>query len=334
MIKFTEIYLHNPRIHGEIIRSINVYKSQQPENSISKIYLAGGSSILKNTDHFLTEKLGFQAEYLNAFKLVSISKDIDRKKLAGIAHMFPELLGLAVNSIASCPIEISLLPIPIRKQHAIKEKIPYLFAIAGIIVMCLIIVYWGLYRQKNLLNDLVINSTGLVKKIQSDVDIVKNLNRELNAQEANYTNLAKMLNGRNSWFAILDNIQKSLPDNSWVTLLEPTGKPIVTVNTQTSEHANARLIFDRQKPKQNVITTSIASDSIEWIKIKVNTLVLFQRLKTTEAEDFKEQLLKKPCFTNNADEIVLVDYKTPLRDYDNISSFEMIIKLKTPISNK
>jgi len=322
------------RIHGEIVRSINVYESQQPENNVSKIYLAGGSSILKYTDHFLAEKLGLRVEYLNAFKLVSISDNVDRNKLAGIAHMFPELLGLAVNSVTSCPIEISLLPIAIKKQHAIKEKKPYFFAIAGIVIMCLVIVYWGLYTQKKLLNNLIANSTGMIEKIQSDVVTVKNLNAELEVQKTVYNNLAKMLNNRNSWFVILDSIQKSLPDNSWVILLEPTGKPIITATTQTSERTNAGLIFDRQRLKQNVTTTSITSDSIEWIKVKVNTLMLFQRLKSTEAEDFKEQLLKQPCFTNNADEIVIVDYKTPIRDSDNISSFEIIIRLKTPIPNK
>ena len=324
------------RIHGEIVRSINVYKSQQPKNSISKIYLAGGSSIMKYTDYFLAEKLGFQTEYLNAFKLVSISKNVDRKKLADIAHMFPELLGLAVNSITSCPIEISLLPILIKKQHIVREKTPYFLAIAGIIIMCLIIIYWGLHTQKNLLNDLIINSTGQIKKIQSDVDIVKALNSDLDTQKATYNNLANMLNGRNSWFVILDSVQKSLPDNSWVTLLEPTGKPTITAPAQTSEPANAnvRSIFGKQKSKQNVTATTLVSDSIEWIKIKVNTLVIFKSLKTTEAEDFKEKLLKHPCFTNNVDEIVIVDYKTPIRDSDNISSFEIITKIKTPISNK
>jgi len=321
------------RIHGEIIRSINVYKSQQLENNISKIYLAGGSSILKYTDYFLAEKLGLQIEYLNAFKLVSISKNVDRKKLADIAHMFPELLGLAVNSITSCPIEISLLPIPIKKQHSIKEKTPHFFAIIVIIIMCLIIFYWGVYTQKELLNDLIINSTGQIKKIQSGVNIVKDLNSELNTQKTIYNNLAKMLKSRNSWLVILDSIQKSLPDNSWVILLEPTGKPAITATTQTNQLVNANIkpIFGKQRPKQNVTATTLASDSIEWVKVKVNTLKLFESMKTTEAEDFAKKLLKQPCFTSDVDEIIIVDYKPPIRDSDNISSSEIIIKLKTPI---
>lgn len=324
------------RIHGEIARSINVYKSQQHENSLSKIYLAGGSSIMKYTDSFLSEKLNLQVEYLNVFKLVSISESINRKKLASIGHMFPELLGLAVNSITSCPIEISLLPFSIKRQHTIRKKNPYFFTIIGIIIINLIIVYWGLITQKNLLNNLIFNSTNQIKKIQSGVDIVKELKNKLDEQKAIYNNLVIMLDWRNSWFSILDSIQKSLPDNSWVISLEPTGKPAIIANVQSNESANINTgsIFGRQKSKQNVTTTTYASDSIEWIEIKVNTLVLFKSLKTTEAEDFKEKLLKLPCFTSNPDEIVIVDYKTPMRDSDNISSFEIIIKLKKPIVNK
>ena len=54
-------------------------------------------------------------------------------------------------------------------------------------------------------------------------------------------------------------------------------------------------------------------------------------MKTTEAEDFAKKLLKQPCFTSDVDEIIIVDYKPPIRDSDNISSSEIIIKLKTPI---
>ena len=319
------------RIYGEIVRSINVYKSQQPENNVSKIYLAGGSSIFNNTDRFLAEKFGLQVEYLNAFKLVSLSKNVNRKKLADVAHTFPELLGLAVNSITACPIEISLLPIPVQKQHIIKEKTPYFFAIVIIIITCLFMACWGLYTQKNLLNDLIINSTNQITKTQANVDTLKSLTCELDAQKTIYSNLVKMLIGRNTWFEILDGIQKSLPDNSWVTLLEPTGKPTIFQVNRT-EDAIAKSIFGRQKSKQNILSAAPVSNSIEWIKIKVSTLMLFNSSRTIEAESFKEKLLKQPCFTDDASEIVVVDYKTAMKASDNINSFEMVVKLKTSLS--
>lgn len=321
------------RICGEIVRSINVYKSQQPENNVSKIYLAGGGSILNNTDRFLAEKLGLQVEYLNAFKLVSLSKKVNRKKLEDIAHTFPELLGLAVNSITACPIEISLLPIPMQSQHIIKEKTPYFFAIVIIIITCLFMVCWGLHTQKILINDLIINSTNQITKIQSNVDTLNNITRELDAQKTIYNNLVKILTDRNSWFEILDSVQKSLPDNSWVTLLEPTEKPTI-IPASGTENALAKSIFGRQKSKQNILPTATVPNTIGWIKIKVSTLMLFNSSRTIEAERFKEKLLRQPYFTDNASEIVVVDYKTAMRASDNINSFEIVVKLKTPISSQ
>ena len=324
------------RIHGEITRSINIYKSQRPDNRFTKIYLAGGSSIINYTDAFMSEKLKLPVEYLNPFKLISVSQNINKEKLSVVGHMFPELIGLAVNSMTSCPIEISLLPELVKSKHLLRKKRPYFYAIAATIIMSLSIVYWGVKTQKQLIDDLIITSTEQTKKIQQSVNAVRTLTKELEALKSSYKNIFSGLNGRNAWFEILDSIQKALPDNTWLILLEPSGQPNIAIENPSYKDNSVKSIFGKPKIKypQAVVTTNTGTKSIGWIRVKAHTLVLFKSLKTTEPEKFKENLLKFPCFTNNAEEIVIIDYKTPIKDSDNISSFDMIIKLSNPIQQR
>lgn len=324
------------RIHGEINRSINIYKSQRPDNKFSKIYLAGGSSTINYTDTFLSEKLKLPVEYLNAFQLISIAPGVNREELSAVGHIFPELIGLAVNSTTSCPIEISLLPLFIKNKHMLRKKTPYFYAMAATLIISLVLIYWGVMTQAQLIDDLIITSTDQNKKIQTSVNSVKALTKELESQKNAYTAIFKGLDGRNAWFEILDSLQKALPDNTWLVLMEPSGQPNVTIEKPSTQDTGAKSIFGKPKTKypQAVITSDANTNSIGWIRVKAHTLVLFKSLKTTEPERFKENLLKLSCFANNSEEIVIIDYKTPIKDSDNVSTFDMIIKLKNPIQGR
>jgi type IV pilus assembly protein PilM len=319
------------RLHGEINRSINVFRAQQNGNKPTKILLGGGSSILKYTDQFLSDKLNIPIEYLNPFHLISISEKIDKKQLGGLGHMFTEVAGLAVNSITSCPIEISLLPESVKRQHQIRHKSPYFYATACAILISLGIIYWGLATQNKMVDNLIITSNRQTSRIQAAVNTVKGLFKTLRTEKATYSKLSKMLNGRNSWFNLLDNIQKTLPDDTWIVQLSPTGKPTVT-NTE-EKIKPSRSLFGRRRTKypKKVLTTESKTEIIEWIKIKAHTLVLRKNLKITGAERFKRNLLASPFFTDRTDKIVIIDFETNQEESNNIDTFDIIIKLKKSI---
>ena len=53
------------RLHGEISRSINLYRAHQKGNKPEKLYLAGGSSVMEYMPRFFEEKLkAFRAAVL------------------------------------------------------------------------------------------------------------------------------------------------------------------------------------------------------------------------------------------------------------------------------
>ena len=116
------------RLHGEINRSINVYRSQHKGQRPTKMYLAGGSSVMDFTPRFFNEKLRIPVEYLNPFQAINLADEVDREQLSDLAHMFSEVIGLALRHVTTCPVEITLIPDSIRKLREFNAKKPYFYA--------------------------------------------------------------------------------------------------------------------------------------------------------------------------------------------------------------
>jgi len=127
------------RLHGEINRSIGVYRTQQKGNPPNKLYLAGGSSIMPFTDRFFADKLNMEVEYLNPFKAVQLSPTIDAKALEEKAHAFSQVVGLALRYQRQMPVEVSLLPDTILRQLALRRKKPYFVACVLAVLLMIIV---------------------------------------------------------------------------------------------------------------------------------------------------------------------------------------------------
>ena len=98
------------KLHAELTRSINFYRSQQNGSKPTRLLLCGGSSIMPEMDSFLKEKLGIEVEYLNPFRSVAVSNHIPADEVGGKMHLLGEVTGLALRWAYSCPMEINLMP--------------------------------------------------------------------------------------------------------------------------------------------------------------------------------------------------------------------------------
>ncbi len=105
------------RLHGEINRSINLYRAQQKGRKPEKLYLAGGSSVMTYTPRFFSEKLKIPVEYLNPFQITAIADDVDKDALSEVAHVFSEVIGTGLRNVGTCPLEISLIPEPLKRER-------------------------------------------------------------------------------------------------------------------------------------------------------------------------------------------------------------------------
>jgi type IV pilus assembly protein PilM len=320
------------RLHGEINRSINVYRSQQKGEKPTKLYLAGGSSVMAFTPRFFQEKLKIPVEYLNPFQVVSLSKVVDRESLAEVAHMFSEVIGLGLRHATTCPIEISLVPPELRRLQEIRQKSPYFYASAASFLLCLFIALGAITRQEQIDRKKAEMASALRDRTRRMDEQIASEERQKRRQQVEYDQAVKILNRRTTWFEVINEIQTLLPDKMWLTSIKPTDAP--TAETAGEEESGSGGggtpggIFPMFRRNQRTTETKVTT-AVEWLEIKGHALV---GTETNPIEGvFKQNIVASKVFeAKETDDVKTIAY-TAVQGKDNITSFTMRLKLKTPI---
>ncbi len=316
------------RLHGEINRSINVYRSQRKGAKPTKLYLAGGSSVMAFTPRFFSEKLKIPVEYFNPFQIVSLASHIDKEALAEVAHMFSEVIGLGLRHATECPIEISLMPVALKQQQELKKKTPYLYAAAASLILCLAIFWSAVSYKKEASQQLVDTAAFVEKRTQEDLKLVNEARKIKERAQTQYNNAMSMLNGREDWIVLLDELQLLLPDNIWLTKIQ-RGTPSGTESLIAANRAQPRSSIRSMLASRGASSDrKVASPDIEWLEIQGYTLKMNET--THMVEILRKKILKSEYFTDKESELQ-VPVLNEGRGVDNLSQFKMVIKLKQPI---
>jgi len=123
------------RLHIQMNQTIQFYRGQQGGAAPTKLYLAGGASLLPYTAQFFQEKFSLLVEYFNPFRNIQIDPEISLEDMAKIAHQFGEVVGLGIRNLAQCPVELNLLPASHLKQQQFNAKRLYFVgAVGGLLV--------------------------------------------------------------------------------------------------------------------------------------------------------------------------------------------------------
>jgi type IV pilus assembly protein PilM len=307
------------RLHSEINRSINVYRSQQKGTKPTKLYLAGGSSVMAFTPRFFSEKLKMPVEYFNPFQVVSLSPNIDKEALAEVAHMFSEVIGLGLRRATVCPIEISLVPQTIKSIQEFRKKSLFFYASAASVVCCLLILWWAIDRKRERTANMVDKAANLLNDKNATLDKVWEANEDVKLLATQYGDAEKIVESRADWIKIINEIQNLLPYNMWLVSFKPIDGAPEKVTTPIN-----RLGFMSGAPEAVVKKDK----NVEYIELVGHSLVLKDGTRPME-ETFKDNILKSKLFSDKVDDIA-TRYKPP-RGINNITEFTMTVKLKKPI---
>ena len=134
------------RLHSEIMRTTNFYRSQQGGSAPEIGLLCGASAELPFLREFFAEKLRIPINYFNAFRNVTLGGEIDRETLIGRAHVSGELVGIALREVGECPLELELVPESVVEDRQLNKRKPYLYAAAA--VLTLLIASMGFYYNR------------------------------------------------------------------------------------------------------------------------------------------------------------------------------------------
>lgn len=116
------------RLHIQVNQTLQFYRGQQGGSAPQRLFLAGGASIMPYTAQFFAEKLNVPVEYFNPFRAVQIDPSVNLEELARVAHALGEVVGLGLRNLATCPVELNLMPESTLRWQSFNEKKPYLIA--------------------------------------------------------------------------------------------------------------------------------------------------------------------------------------------------------------
>ncbi|MCK5528507.1 MAG: type IV pilus assembly protein PilM [Kiritimatiellae bacterium] len=209
------------RLHAEVNRSINFYRSQHSGSSPNVVLLTGGSSTIPHMDTFFREKLKVQVDYLNPFENITVSESIDGEAISRDAFFMGEVTGLALRKALVCPVEINLMPLHIVKKKIFKKRQPY-FGVAAIALVLIMLCWWGYFHR---MSASLVQQTAATKKIVTELSgLSRSLNKVMKSkgnEEERVGRVVSFVSQRTSWLHILDEIHGSMLDGMWLVSFSP-----------------------------------------------------------------------------------------------------------------
>ncbi len=124
------------RLHAEVMRTINFYRSQQGGSAPSFALLSGATAGLPFIREFFAEKLNLPVDHFNPFRNVTVAKGAVAEMASSRAHQFGDLVGSALARIGQVPVAIQLIPESVRKARELDARKPALvLALAGLVAL-------------------------------------------------------------------------------------------------------------------------------------------------------------------------------------------------------
>ncbi|MGI8605445.1 MAG: Amuc_1101 family PilM-like pilus complex protein [Verrucomicrobiales bacterium] len=239
------------RTHGEIVRTTNLYRTQQGGSPPEHVYLCGGAASMHYVKEFFEEKLNLPVEFFNPLRNVTVGPKVNAEQAAHDAHSLGELVGLALRPILACPMEIDLVPPVVGQRRSNAERRPFLFAAAACLFGLLIAsaLYHraaasGLEAKREVLEEKRAQLQGVANQIAEEDARAKR-------EQARSEYLANAVQDRTYWLELcreLNTLMKN--DLIWITQLQPTvGDPAKSISEPLGGDPKTITFDDSLKPE-------------------------------------------------------------------------------------
>jgi type IV pilus assembly protein PilM len=211
------------RLHAELARSISFYRTQQQGSRPQRVFLCGGAVSTPYMREFFDEKLQWPVEFFNPLRNVALGESIAIEEVTGSAHLLGELVGLALRSTMTCPMELNLRPAKVVRRQQLARRRPFLVLAGACLVLGLL--GWGIYFLR-----VTRVEARVADSLQVEVDRMRGLENQIAslrkktaALDAEAMPLLSAISDRGVWLRILDDLNARLPkENIWITELAPT----------------------------------------------------------------------------------------------------------------
>ena len=210
------------RLHAEIARSVNFYRSTHGGSTPLRVFLCGGSTPLRYIAEFFVEKLQARVEFFNPLKNIVVAEGAIPEGTPPSSYGLGELVGCALRGLGNCPMEIALTPPAVVQARIMARRIPNLALAAALLIAIPILWWFNASRRATLLEEAtapIIAQTQALQTANTGID------KSLKEKKALDTEIAPFLLAaaeRSAWSNILNELSAKLPPRFiWVTRLAP-----------------------------------------------------------------------------------------------------------------
>ena len=291
------------RLHAELMRSISHYRAQQRGSRPDRIFLCGGTAGMPYMREFFHEKFQLPIEFFNPLRNVAVSEAASASGVAQSAHLLGELVGLALRSVTTCPMELSLLPASVVRRQELERRRPFFIAAAACVVLAML--GWSLYYTRapqvtRETAEVIQQKNASMRGAEAQLDKLK---KQVTSLDGVAAPLISAVNDRDFWPQILDDLNARLPEaDIWITELGATsgGKLLGAGEKRAGETATVP-----PQPASGAAMKTVAAGAKSIDGILVRGLYLYNPKQQEIVVDYLRNLANSPFF--------MVDPKTPER---------------------
>ncbi len=205
------------RLHAEISRSINFYRSQQGGSEPSRLFLTGGCARLPQLDQFFMDSLQVEVEYLNPFGRIGFGSKINKAALEGDAFALTESVGLALRATDAAWISINLMPPELVDEERAMKRIPFL-VVGGVAFLAAIGLAWMAERHGMAVAQAQIERVeGRNSKLKGFETQLKKELQSVEAARAKCDAFQRLLWDRSAELLRVRAVRESLIPGMWIT---------------------------------------------------------------------------------------------------------------------
>jgi type IV pilus assembly protein PilM len=244
------------RLHAEIARSVNFYRSSHGGTTPLRVFLCGGGTPLRYIAEFFVEKLQARVEFFNPLRNVVVAEGVLPEGTPPSSFGLGELVGCALRGLGDCPMEIGLTPPAVVQARKTAQRIPALALAVAFLVATPLLWWFQFHRTAGLVEQA---KDGIAAESQS----LQANSQKIEAGLRRQTELTKEVEPfltaaaeRSAWPDILNELSSRLPKRFiWVTRLAPVemGSPTVADKSPAAQKRPLAAAPTAESPK-NAIT--------------------------------------------------------------------------------
>ena len=204
------------RLHAEISRSINFYRSQQGGGVPSKLFLTGGTALLPQVDRFFAESLQIETEFFNPFSTIAVGPQVDAEALEADGAMLAATAGLALHEVGAAEFAINLLPPSLLKERADVAKIPFVAVGAVGLIAAMVLVLLSLNHRTEVTNAELDAVRGRQQSLRGFEDKIKAETKAAEEESAKAAVIRDLCQRRADAVTRLNTVRSALGGNMWI----------------------------------------------------------------------------------------------------------------------